>query len=242
MSKYKNRTYLIVLLILTIVLCIKTNFFRNFLDLNLHNYKDRLVKNYGYCSGESIGYLLYIKEKYKIKDNPKIINYIHTPQVYWSIINTKIINQRSNKLILLNYPGSAIKVNLKKLNNNLFEFKDAQFFLDKFEKIQNLEILNNSKDFKKISWKISIVEIDKNRIKKEIKKFNFKDFLEENLKIELNLPLKNLNFDSDRLYFEITSENKNEFENLKLNILLKNKYILDNFQVIDKFNNCYYIR
>ena len=79
---------------------------------------------------------------------------------------------------------------MKKLNNNLFEFKDAQFFLDKFEKIQNLEILNNSKDFKKISWKISIVEIDKNRIKKEIKKFNFKDFLEENLKIELNLPLK----------------------------------------------------
>ena len=78
----------------------------------------------------------------QIKDNPKIVNYIHTPQVNWAIINTKIINQNSKKFILLNYPGSKFKKNLIKNNNNLLELNDLDFLLNKFNEIESLEILN----------------------------------------------------------------------------------------------------
>jgi hypothetical protein len=230
------------LLILTIAVGIKTNFFRNLAEVTLHKFDDRIINKYGYCSGESIGYLLYLKKKYQIKNNPKIVNYIHTPTVNWAIVNTEIIDRNSKKLILLNYPGPEIRIDLKKINNNLFEFEDAAFFSNKFDKIESIEIVNNSKNFEKINWKIDIVTIDKSRNKKSIKAFDIEDFLGEGLKIKLDIFFKNLNLGGEKLYFKITSGNISKFENLQLKILLKNKYILENFQIIDKIDNCYYIR
>ena len=114
MLRYKNKSQKILLLILILFCGINTNFFQNFAEVILHKFDDRIIKKYGFCSSESIGYLLYLKKKYEIKDNPKIVNYIHTPNVNWAIINTKIIDKNSKKLILLNYPGSEFKINLKK--------------------------------------------------------------------------------------------------------------------------------
>jgi hypothetical protein len=242
MLNIKKKSQIIVLLILTIAVGIKTNFFRNLAEVTLHKFDDRIINKYGYCSGESIGYLLYLKKKYQIKNNPKIVNYIHTPTVNWAIVNTEIIDRNSKKLILLNYPGPEIRIDLKKINNNLFEFEDAAFFSNKFDKIESIEIVNNSKNFEKINWKIDIVTIDKSRNKKSIKAFDIEDFLGEGLKIKLDIFFKNLNLGGEKLYFKITSGNISKFENLQLKILLKNKYILENFQIIDKIDNCYYIR
>ena len=242
MLNIKKKSQIIVLLILTIAVGIKTNFFRNLAEVALYKFDDRITNKYGYCSGESIGYLLYLKKKYQIKDNPKIVNYIHTPRVNWAIINTEIVGKNSKKLILLNYPGPEITIDLKKINNNLFEFQDAKFFSNKFDKIESIEIVNNSKNFEKINWKIDIVTIDKSRNKKSIKAFDIEDFLGEGLKIKLDIFFKNLNLGGEKLYFKIINRNISKFENLQLKILLKNKYILENFQIIDKIDNCYYIR
>jgi len=242
MLNIKKKSQIIVLLILTIAVGIKTNFFRNLAEVTLHKFDDRIINKYGYCSGESIGYLLYLKKEYQIKDNPIIVNYVHTPQVNWAIINTKIINKNSEKLIFLNYPGSKIEINLVKISNHLFEFKDVEFYSNKFDKIESIEIVNNSKNFEKINWKIDIVTIDKSRNKKSIKAFDIEDFLGEGLKIKFDIFFKNLNLGGEKLYFKITSGNISKFENLQLKILLKNKYILKNFQIIDKIDNCYYIR
>ena len=116
MLNIKKKLQIIVLLILTIAVGIKTNFFKNLAEVTLHKFDDRIINKYGYCSGESIGYLLYLKKEYQIKDNPIIVNYVHTPQVNWAIINTKIINKNSEKLIFLNYPGSKIEINLVKID------------------------------------------------------------------------------------------------------------------------------
>jgi len=242
MLNIKKKSQIIVLLILTIAVGIKTNFFRNLAEVALYKFDDRITNKYGYCSGESIGYLLYLKKKYQIKDNPKIVNYIHTPRVNWAIINTEMVGKNSKKLILLNYPGPEITIDLKKINNNLFEFQDAKFFSNKFDKIESIEIVNNSKNFEKINWKIDIVTIDKSRNKKSIKAFDIEDFLGEGLKIKLDIFFKNLNLGGEKLYFKIINRNISKFENLQLKILLKNKYILENFQIIDKIDNCYYIR
>jgi len=239
MLNIKKKTQIVVLLILIIAFSIKTNFFNNFIQISLYNFDDRIINRYGYCSDESIGYLLYLKKKYQIKDNPKIVNYIHTPQVNWAIINTEIINKNSEKLILLNYPGSEIRIDLEKNNQNLFEFNDVKFFSNKFDNIKSIEVFNYSKIFEKIKWKLDIVKIDKSRNKKNVKTFNIEGFLEDSLKVELDLFFKNLNLGEEKLYFKI--RNISKFENIQLQIVLKNKYILDNFKIIDKFDNCYYV-
>ena len=99
MFGYKKKSQVLVLLILIIICGINTNFFKNFAEVILYKFDDRIVNRYGFCSGESIGYLLYLKKKYEIKNNPKIINYAHGPSVNWAIINTKNINKSSNKFI-----------------------------------------------------------------------------------------------------------------------------------------------
>ena len=113
MPGYKNISQKILLLILILYCGINTNFFRNLAEIVLFKFDTRIKNTYGFCSEEIIGYLLYLKEKYEIKDNPKVVNYIHTPNVTWAIINTKKIDKNSKKFILLNYPGSEFKINLK---------------------------------------------------------------------------------------------------------------------------------
>ena len=242
MLRYKNKSQKILLLILILFCGINTNFFQNFAEVILHKFDDRIVNRYGFCSGESIGYLLYLKKKYEIKNNPKIINYVHTPSVNWAIINTKNINKSSKKLILLNYPGSELKINLKKINNSLFELSDAYFFSkDKFSKIESIEILNNSNNFKKINWKLDLLTIDKYGNKKIVKEFNIKNIFTESLKIKLDILNKNLNLSEKKLLFKIKNKNSTQIENLQIYLILKNKYILEDFQIIDKINNCYYV-
>jgi len=48
-----------------------------------------------------------------IKDNPKILNYIHTPNVNWAMINTKIINKNSKKLKILGSGEVKDKINIE---------------------------------------------------------------------------------------------------------------------------------
>ena len=242
MLNIKKKSQIIVLLILTIAVGIKTNFFRNLAEVALHKFDDRIINKYGYCSGESIGYLLYLKKKYQIKDNPKIVNYVHVADANWAIVNTKIIDKNSKKLILLNYPGPEIRIDLEKINSNLFEFEDAEFFSNKFDKIESIEIVNNSKNFEKINWKIDIVTIDKSRNKKNIKAFDIKAFLGESVKINLEVFFENLNLGGKKFYFKIKNGNISRYKNLQLKIILKNKYILENFQIIDSIDNCYYVR
>ena len=95
MFTYKKISQLLVLVILIIVCGINTNFFRNLAEVVLYKFDDRIINKYGFCSNESIGYLLYLKKKYEIKDNPKFVKYVHTPNVNWAIVNTKNIDKSS---------------------------------------------------------------------------------------------------------------------------------------------------
>lgn len=227
----KPQTYILVILI--IVFAINTNFFRNVYEIILYKFDNRITKKYDYCIGESIGYLLHIKKKYQINDNPKIVNYIHTPSVNWSIINTQKIDQNSKKLILLNYPGPDYELNLNKISKNLFELNDAYFFTDKFSKIKNIKILNNSNNLDKLDLKIQVYTIDKLRNKKNIKVLNIND--------NLNMDLEHLNLDEKKLFFKINDNNIINLDDLQIKIVLKNRYILEDFQIINKTDNCYYL-
>ena len=241
MVNLRKNSQKMILLILIIIFSINTNFYKNLYKIISHKFDNRITKTYGYCNGESIGYLLSIKKKYQINDNPKILNYIHTPAVNWAIINTKKINQKSNKLILLNYPGPVFIKSLDRIDNNLFVLTDTHFFIDKFNKIKNIEILNNSNDGKKFNWTINIYNYDKFRNMNNIKTLMIKGSFDTRLKINLDMNLNDLDLNQTKLYFEIYKNEVAELENLKINIELKNKYILENFQIIDNTKDCYYL-
>jgi len=233
MLNFRKKPQILILLILIIIFSINTNFFRNIYEIILYKFDNRITKKYDYCIGESIGYLLYIKKKYQINDNPKIINYTHTPSVNWAIINTQKINQKSKKVILLNYPGPDYEVYLNKINNNLFELNDAFFFTDKFTKIKNIQILNSSNNLTKLDLKIQIYTVDKLRNKENIKTSYIND--------NFDLDLKYLNLSEKKLFFKINDNNPNKLDDLKIKIVLKNRYILKNFHIINETDSCYYL-
>ena len=55
-----------------IVLLFKTNFIKNIISVYNLNENDRLIRTYGYCGGESIGYLKYLKKEFNFPiDNKK---------------------------------------------------------------------------------------------------------------------------------------------------------------------------
>ena len=237
MVNLKKNSHTLILLILIIIFSINTNLHRNLYEIISHKFDNRITKTYGYCNGESIGYLLSIKKKYKINDNPEIINYIHTPGVNWAIINTKKINRKSNKIILLNYPGSNSVVKLKKISNNLFELMNAYFLKDKFSKIENLEILNNQTSSKKLNWTVNVYTIDKFKNKENIETLEVKKNFDAKLKFNLDMNLE----EEQKLYFEIDNKDNINLDNLQLKVVLKNRHILKDFQIINKYDNCYYV-
>jgi len=71
------------------------------------------------------------------------------------------------------------------------------------------------------------------------------------LKINLDINLNEFDINQTKLYFEIYENNGAELEDLQVNIELKNKYILENFQIIDNSakgntdenlsEGCYYV-
>ena len=53
--------------------------------------------------------------------------------------------------------------------------------------------------------------------------------------------LKKLNLGEKKLYFEIDSKNIINLDDLQIKIFLKNRYVLENFKIINKTNDCYFL-
>ena len=128
------------------------------------------------------------------------------------------------------------------INNNIFEPKDIGFFHDKFDEIESFEILNNSRNSKKINWKLEAVLVDKSGNEKIVRVINIEDLLDESLKIKLNILNENLHLDKKKINFRLENKSISEIKDLQINLIMKNKYMLENFQIIDKIDNCYYIK
>ena len=204
----------IILYFIIILLLFSTNFFVNFYNITKFNYEQRLTKVYGFCSKESIGYLNYLKTKYKFDKNIKIVNYVHSPNVNWIIINPIKINEYSNELILLNYPGPEIKIQLNKNKLGEYNIDNFYFFLDKIRKDNYLEIKKiKTNNLSKPILKIFIKDSKGNIIKKiEVTKIYFR--------------LAHIEIENDSEVF----------------FILKNKYEINRDQILDNFEKCYYIK
>jgi hypothetical protein len=102
-KKNKNQ-YLSFIFIFIILLAIakQTEFFKNFYYIANLSYKERLLKQYNFCGYESLGFLNYLKEKYKFDKKVKIINFGNSPDPSWFYSDLQDTDD-NKKIILLSY-------------------------------------------------------------------------------------------------------------------------------------------
>jgi len=229
---FKIKFILLFFILFTFLL--KINPIKNLSEIINYELSERLENIYGYCGGESIGYLKYIKKNFILKSNPEIINFVHTPPNLWPIYEAKFNNYKSDKKIVLNYPGKKIQIDLTSLGNNVFEFKDPYYFstissnINKIYskktnlKIDYLEFYKN--DYSNISYLIKKIKLDYENLKEHKLKINLDEF----------------EIGENRLFIKIIS-NKVYNKNSEISLELENRLDINDYKVIHNYKNCYFI-
>ena len=225
---------LILLFFISFSFLYNINPIKNYSEIINNKLIKRLENIYGYCGGESIGYLKHIKRKFNLNANPEIINFIHTPPNLWSIYEAKFNNFKSDKKIILNYPGEKIQIDLVSLGNNLFEFKDPYYFSTISKNIKK----NYSK---KTELKIDYLEFYKNNYSNNSNllkkmKFSYSDLKKQNLDINLD----EFEIGENRLFIKIIS-NKVYDKSSSIKLELENKFNINDYEIIHNYKNCYFL-
>ena len=223
---------LFILFTLIIIFFLKTSFFKNLANILQFNESERVKKIYGYCEGESIGYLKYLKKRYAIKNNPKILNYIHFPPVSWSIYETSEKDTNENQLIILNYPGKEIDIELNHYKDNFYELPDSYYYSTLFESIKKIKIKNFMEP------NVSIELYIKNKSNELIVKKKIQ-VLKNNVTNDFPINQKLTDFEMSEKRFFLKFNNIKK--DTKIFATLKNRYNLDDYKIIDKFKNCYFV-
>ena len=219
-------------IILLIMIFYKTAFLKNLTNILKNNENERIINVYGYCNNESIGYLKYLKKKYDIRSNYKIINYIHTPPTKWAIYDVKAQNEDNTKLIILNYPGNEIDLKLNYFKKNFYELNDPYFYSIISNSIKSLEI----QGYKKKRINITFYLKDRSNNFEKLKTLNVKKNDKTNEYI-INQSIDDFKIDELRFLLKIDGLEKNS----KLIVKLENKYNLKDFEILDKYQNCYFV-
>ena len=233
--KLKKFNFLLILICLFFLMN-KTDFIKDLYKVIKFNEPSRIVDRYGFCGGESIGYLRYLKEKFNFKSNPKIINFIHNPPTNWSIYDSKKNNFKSDFEILINYPGKEIDIKLPLLDKKFFLLKKNNYSLGRSSKeIINLDL--KDKTIKNLN--IEFFSSDNLKSKKKffslnVKKSDNKVFIIENSENKLDFGKKNI-------FIKLTSE-KGIYTNNDVKLIFQNKYQINTSKVLDNYQNCYLIK
>lgn len=207
---------------------------KNFSEIIMFKLPKRIENIYGYCGGESIGYLKFIKKEFKLDTNPEIINFVHTPPNLWSIYEAKFKNLKSDKKIILNYPGKKIQVDLFSLGNNIFEFKDPYYFST---------ITNNINKIysKKTNLEIDYLEFYKNNYLNKSNLLKKSKLIYDNSnEFNLQINIEEFEIGEKRLFIKIIS-NKIYDKSSAIKLELENKFDLNDYKIIHKYKNCYYL-
>ncbi|MDC0396078.1 hypothetical protein OAM18_03735 [Candidatus Pelagibacter sp.] len=240
MLKINNKYLKFILLLFILILILITNFFDNFKNIYNNNFDKRIDSIYGFCGNESIGYLKYLNKKYKLNNNPQIINYKHTPNVSWAIIDPKKIKLPSNEIILLNYPGKNISLNHTREANNKFYINNLHFYSDKINKIDRI-ILSFKSNFNNNDMTLDLYSGVGFEEKTLLKTLNHIYKISKNeYQIDVNLNVDKISLRDSRLSFEIN--NLKNYEIQKIVIKAKNKFDVSNYEIIDNYDKCFLIR
>ena len=227
-QKKKSQIFL-VLLFLTVLIFILEVPRKTYNVLKL-SYEKRLDKNYDYCSERAVGFLNHIKRKYDITKPVNFIKYTGVRNPGW-IFFDRSGEENQNLYVLINYNYDK-EIFLEKIKrykfkynfNHMYNHREYKFFeiySDKNLKNFDFKIYNNEKILYNFKSSQNNVSVSGRFLKIEIDN-DLNKILQENQKNEKDL------------IFEF----KNDFIS-KINIKVKNTININNFNIIEKIDNCY---
>ena len=236
-KKFKKHSGLLLIIVFLLLIFIYNhNLFRKFYNIIFTNYETRLIEKHGYCYDDSVGFLRMLKKKYKFNFNPLIINYEDSvPSSGWSIYDTYNKIDKNHK-ILLNYPKKPL-LNFKPLDN---------IFYSKNTILHSNGIANIVFNLKNTNIRIdSDIKIYRKTLNKKdiIYEGNFHKIINNNQKIPIQFITKKINSRYKATFIEISELNVDQLakiNNIPLN--LNHEFDLKDFTIIEKFNNCYYVK
>ena len=235
--KNKNiKNYILIIFSLFIIFLIYNSFPQKLNNILKNNYQSRLIEIYGYCSRDSYGFLQMIKNKYNIEKNPIIVNYKVLPNSIWTIYSpSEKFDIRPT--IFLNYPENLNLV-LFPNNNKVFANKNDVQYSNGIKSISFVL----KQDSIRLDNNITVYKIPNNK-KIEIFKKKINQTITSGEKIDLNFTTENINSRWEKIYLEINNLDKNiEDKIVKIELQLEHKYDLSKFQILEKFENCYFIK
>jgi hypothetical protein len=236
----KNYNRLLLILILLLFLTQYTNFYKNLKNIYLSNYEKRIANIYGFCGRSSLGFLLHIKEKYKLEKYPEIVNYKISPSPKW-VLDLDGRNKSKadfQHLIILNYQQDLI-INLPLVSKNFYIIPNQENNTG----VKSVKIkLNGQDNDQTYDFNIKLIQSnfkDNNVIYKKI----FSNVLFRNNEAEVNL-----NFQSNTLQdrvlrsYILVESNKPSFQINNINMIFYNKYQINKERIIEKAGNCYFLK
>tara|TARA_B100000965_G_scaffold395451_1_gene408995 strand:- start:404 stop:1111 length:708 start_codon:yes stop_codon:yes gene_type:complete len=229
-----NLGFLIIIFLLILIFLKENNIFKKIYYINSKNFETRMTMIHGYCDKDYYGFIKTLKNKYKFNNNPKIIDYKIQPNPIWIIYNPK--KKLDNKpSIFLNYKEN-LNIKFKK-KNNIFISDNKVQHSNKIESI-SFKVSKNLT----INHLIKIYKFVDNK-KVEIFQKNLNDEINNNKKINLNFKTEKINSRWEDIIIEIQNLEISKLKSIDQIILnLQNKYIFSDSQIIEKFDNCYYIK
>ena len=223
---------------LVLIFVFNQNIIKKFYNILKLDYESRLSKSSGFCGGDSAGYLLDLKKRLDFKFNPKVINYEDSvPDSNWVIYDTRL-KDNFNYKVLLNYQ--------KKLF--LEFFPEGNLFISKNTSKYSSGLVGIVFDLKtsniKMNSEISIFRESYGDKKKEIIYRNsFDKIIYDNDIIKIDFNTKKINNIYKPVKLQISNLNEAQFQKInKIKLILKNKFDLKNFEVLDAYQNCYLIK
>ena len=154
---------------------------------------------------------------------------MHTPPNLWTIYKSDYNSLESEHIILLNYPGEKINLTLESNKKDLFEIRDLYFHSLISNKIEKILIDNYTSK----TIKIEFYELNQRNDFSKIKTFDLKKIDNEEF-FRLKQNFKEFNVDKNRVFIKF---NKTDIS--KIVLVLDNKYLINQYNLIDNFNNCY---
>jgi len=236
----KNYNRLLLVLILLLFLAQYVNFYKNLKNIYLNNYEKRIANIYGFCEKSSLGFLLYIKEKYKFEEYPQIVNYKITPLSKWILdLDGKSKSKEESKyLFILNYQQD-LKINLPLVRNNFFIIPNQENNVG----VKNIKIkLDGQDNYQTYDVNIKLIQSnfkDSNVIYHN--SFNKVLFRNNEAEVSLNFQTKTLQDRVLRSYILIEA-NKPSFKINNISMTFYNKYQINKENIIEKKGNCYFLK
>ena len=237
-KKNKNNIGILITGFLVLIFIFNQNLFKKFYNILDNDYQERISRVSGYCSGESIGYLIDLKKKFNFRFNPQVINYEDSvPESNWAIYNTLLENNFKYK-ILLNYPDE-LSINFKPKNNYFYSQNTSKYASGLLGIIFDLKV-------KDMNFNSEVIIYRKN-FGSEEKKIIYRNLFNQNIlnnqMIKIDYKTNLINNVYKPIFLEIKDLEKNQISLIKnVKLLLTNKFDLNNFEIIDSHQNCYYIK